>query len=56
MLLSSLKKIKCKLLMVVIDIYRGSVFYLNDGGYNFRGCKKYYIHWSENFYSISKNC
>jgi hypothetical protein len=34
MLLSSLKKMRCKYLIRAIDLYRGGVSKLKDGGYN----------------------
>jgi len=55
MLLSLLKKMRAKLLMLVADIYRGGVYQLNGDGYSSRGGRKHHIYLLESAYSISKN-
>jgi len=56
MLLSSLKKkIGCKRLMRVTNLFRGVVSQLNGGGYSSRDGRKHHIHLLESAYSINQN-
>jgi len=54
MLLSTLKKIWCKCLIRVVNLYREGVFQLNGGVYSPRGGRKYYIHSPKNTNSTTK--
>jgi hypothetical protein len=56
MLLSSIKKMGYKCLMVVANLCRWGVSQLNGSGYNPRSGQRRHIHSFEGAYSISQNC
>ena len=56
MLLSSIKKMGYKCLMVIVDLCIGGVSQLNGGGYSPRSGRKCHIHSFKGAYSINQNC
>jgi predicted transcriptional regulator len=55
MLLTSLKKIRCKHLMRIADLCKEGVSQLNGGDYIPRSGRRSYIHSPKDAYSINKN-
>lgn len=55
MLMSLLKKMRCKYLMKSTDLCRESVSQLNDDGYIPKGVQRRHIHSFESAYSICQN-